>query len=266
MASEPNPTHCLRFHEQHWLTIGRKHRNKPLNMRVVCTLCSHAGDWERVQGVMCFPKTGYKISLCLSVSPIPWRVHGVKIGIINSLIVPVADTHVLPYEAPALLVRLQSDQLCVKSVHDAIESPVSVMDCMFGVPLRLIVSLVDDMLECGGPRQQANMQNVSRLKSDKKEAADIKRAPEPLNETQRVLVKSVTAKILWLARQGRPDVVGAAAFLSQIATEELTMEHLKEVSRVVQHLRQTKDLSYTIHPIDRMEMKLVVFADGSPGS
>eukprot|EP00971_Amphidinium_carterae_P242816 4821320-Amphidinium_carterae.1 len=89
---------------------------------------------------------------------------------------------------------------------------------------------------------------------------------EPLNESQRQMVKSITAKILWLARQGRPDVVGAAAFLSQVTPDELTMTHLKEASRVVQHLRQTKDLSYTIHPIEPMSMKLAVFADGSPGA
>eukprot|EP00971_Amphidinium_carterae_P235555 4674434-Amphidinium_carterae.4 len=93
-----------------------------------------------------------------------------------------------------------------------------------------------------------------------------KQEVELLNEAQRQVVKSVIAKILWLARQGRPDVVGAAAFLSQASPDEMNIEHLKETSKVVQHLRQTKDLSYVIHPIDPMSMKLAVFADGSPGA
>eukprot|EP00971_Amphidinium_carterae_P181130 3593173-Amphidinium_carterae.2 len=185
----------------------------------------------------------------------------------------------------------------------------------------LIVLLVDDMLECGGPRHQENMKLLcqqfrigkhvyldqpggilfngrrlyqeesgaircsmadyiqsklepitipkkSKIKKDSQDNVNKKKEqlPDGLNESQRQLVKSVTAKILWLARQGRPDVVGAAAFLSQASLEDMNMDHLKEASRVVQHLRQTKDLAYVIHPIDPMEMKLAVFADGSPGS
>eukprot|EP00971_Amphidinium_carterae_P084416 1670936-Amphidinium_carterae.1 len=111
----------------------------------------------------------------------------------------------------------------------------------------------------------------SKRGSSGKEASEAggssgKQEVELLTEAQRQVVKSVTAKVLWLARQGRPDVVGAAAFLSQASPEEMSLEHLKETSKVVQHLRQTKDLSYVIHPIDPMSMKLAVFADGSPGA
>eukprot|EP00971_Amphidinium_carterae_P325139 6455255-Amphidinium_carterae.2 len=79
------------------------------------------------------------------------------------------------------------------------------------------------------PGQWTRVGSGSKWRSRKKAVTvRLADAAEPLNESQRQMVKSVTAKILWLAKQGRPDVVGAAAFLSRVAPDELTMTHLKE--------------------------------------
>eukprot|EP00971_Amphidinium_carterae_P014802 292219-Amphidinium_carterae.1 len=88
----------------------------------------------------------------------------------------------------------------------------------------------------------------------------------PLNAAQCQLLRTVTAKLLWVARQGRPDVLGCSSFLSQVKAQNYTLEHLRDAARAIQHLKQTADLTYTIHAIKPKDIRLIVFADGSPGT
>eukprot|EP00971_Amphidinium_carterae_P266178 5279948-Amphidinium_carterae.1 len=104
----------------------------------------------------------------------------------------------------------------------------------------------------------------------KKRQATQKKPPKdseiPLNAAQCQLLRTITAKILWVARQGRPDVLGCSSFLSQVKADSYTMEHLRDASRAITHLKQTASMAYTIHSIPPKDIRLVVYADGSPGS
>eukprot|EP00971_Amphidinium_carterae_P161494 3202041-Amphidinium_carterae.1 len=104
----------------------------------------------------------------------------------------------------------------------------------------------------------------------KRRTDDSKKPPKdsatPLNASQCQLLRTVTAKLLWVARQGRPDVLGCSSFLAQVKSQSYTMEHLRDAARAIIHLKQTADLAYTIHAIAPKDIRLVVFSDGSPGT
>eukprot|EP00971_Amphidinium_carterae_P120745 2392302-Amphidinium_carterae.4 len=95
---------------------------------------------------------------------------------------------------------------------------------------------------------------LERLDIPKKKRGDTEKRPPkdsdiPLNAAQCQLLRTVTAKLLWVARQGRPDVLGCSSFLSQVKEQRYTMEHLRDAARAIAHLKQTADLAFTIHAI-----------------
>eukprot|EP00971_Amphidinium_carterae_P047989 944939-Amphidinium_carterae.2 len=87
-----------------------------------------------------------------------------------------------------------------------------------------------------------------------------------LNQGQRSTLKTVSMKVLWLARQSRPDALGTAVYLAAVKPEEYSLDHWKEASRVVQHLRAIADMCLQLPSLDPQKAKLAVVADGSPNT
>eukprot|EP00971_Amphidinium_carterae_P132609 2626205-Amphidinium_carterae.3 len=83
----------------------------------------------------------------------------------------------------------------------------------------------------GGSTKQRSQRGSSGKSVDKDEAVSkSNKEIELLNEGQHQVVNtvtSVTAEILWLARQGRPDVVGAADFFTEFMQDGPTMAMCK---------------------------------------
>eukprot|EP00971_Amphidinium_carterae_P109868 2176456-Amphidinium_carterae.1 len=57
-------------------------------------------------------------------------------------------------------------------------------------------------------------------------------------------------KLLWCARQARPEVLGTTTYLASTKLDELTLDHMKEAAKTVKHLKQTADMSLTLHSLD----------------
>eukprot|EP00971_Amphidinium_carterae_P349233 6490913-Amphidinium_carterae.1 len=88
----------------------------------------------------------------------------------------------------------------------------------------------------------------------------------PLNQGEKELVKTINMKLLWAARQGRPDALGTATYLSQTKPEEYRLVHLREAAKMVAHLKATSNLELVFPPLPLKDVQLLTFADGSPNT
>eukprot|EP00971_Amphidinium_carterae_P168861 3345435-Amphidinium_carterae.1 len=79
------------------------------------------------------------------------------------------------------------------------------------------------------------------------EAKDLKEVM--LTRSQQELMHIVNMKLLWCARQARPEVLGTTTYIASTKVEELTLTHLKEAAKIVKHLKQTADMSLLLHSI-----------------
>eukprot|EP00971_Amphidinium_carterae_P336306 6472601-Amphidinium_carterae.1 len=110
---------------------------------------------------------------------------------------------------------------------------------------------------------QCSMQDYTR---DKMDSITIPKGMTDLNQAQREMMRTVTMKLLWCARQARPDVLGTAVALSSCKGEDFTLEHFKEASKTVQHLKQTSEVYLWLQSLQPEQTRLAVFTDGSPGA
>eukprot|EP00971_Amphidinium_carterae_P259053 5141091-Amphidinium_carterae.1 len=87
-----------------------------------------------------------------------------------------------------------------------------------------------------------------------------------LTSSQQELMHTINMKLLWCARQARPEVLGTTTYIASTKASELTVEHLKEAAKTVKHLKQTAEMSLTLHSFIPTQVKIAVVADGSPNA
>eukprot|EP00971_Amphidinium_carterae_P312290 6207094-Amphidinium_carterae.1 len=63
-----------------------------------------------------------------------------------------------------------------------------------------------------------------------------------LTRSQQELMHTVNMKLLWCARQARPEVLGTTTYIASTKAEEPTLTHLREAAKTVKHLKQTADM------------------------
>ena len=83
---------------------------------------------------------------------------------------------------------------------------------------------------------------------------DISDTPEALDEKTSELFHHMTAKMLFLSKRARPDILGTVAFLTTRVKSPDTDDY-KKLGRVVKYLRQTPDLYLTLEADDLQVMK-----------
>eukprot|EP00971_Amphidinium_carterae_P122614 2427689-Amphidinium_carterae.1 len=86
-----------------------------------------------------------------------------------------------------------------------------------------------------------------------------------LTEAERSSFRGILQKVMWIAREARPDVSGSAAILAR-RVPSATIGDWLELQRVVKHLRETADVGIKFYPIPITDMKVAVFIDGSPST
>eukprot|EP00971_Amphidinium_carterae_P163432 3240555-Amphidinium_carterae.1 len=86
-----------------------------------------------------------------------------------------------------------------------------------------------------------------------------------LTEDERTVLRTVLMKILWIARQCRPEVQGSCSVIaSRVPTA--TVAELVELSKVVDYLLSSPHASIRIHAIPVHEWCLAVFCDAAPNN
>eukprot|EP00971_Amphidinium_carterae_P106670 2113144-Amphidinium_carterae.4 len=111
------------------------------------------------------------------------------------------------------------------------------------------------------------LERVQVPKKKRSESESVKVSKDyPLNQGEKELVKTIDMKLLWAARQGRPDVLGTATYLSQTKPEEYRLLHLRKAAKMVAHLKGTSTMELIYPPLPRQDVQLLTFADGSPSS
>eukprot|EP00971_Amphidinium_carterae_P349279 6490939-Amphidinium_carterae.1 len=86
---------------------------------------------------------------------------------------------------------------------------------------------------------------------------------DSVTEDERALLRTVLMKVMWIARQSRPEVLGTCVTLaSRILNAKVS--DLIELAKTVDHLKATSGLEITIHSIPVADWSLVVLVDASP--
>eukprot|EP00971_Amphidinium_carterae_P121859 2413179-Amphidinium_carterae.4 len=98
-----------------------------------------------------------------------------------------------------------------------------------------------------------------RMKKQKEQEVNEKERPE------RGFLRGMIMKLMWIARECRPDIQGTASLLAR-SIHSAKVEDLIELSKAVQHLRETADLGLVYASVSQEDMRLVVAADASPST
>ena len=96
-------------------------------------------------------------------------------------------------------------------------------------------------------------------KEQKKDKERICRAEE------RHVLRAVTMTLMWVSRQLRADSIGPVSLLTRRGADA-KVEDLFGAGKVIDHVRETKELSMKIHNMSVKDTIAVVFADASPSS
>ena len=83
-----------------------------------------------------------------------------------------------------------------------------------------------------------------------------------LTTSAREFFHSITAKLLYLSKRARPDILTSVAFLTKRVTKP-QMDDLKKLERTIQYVRHTKDLGLTLHIED--PTTVICYVDASYG-
>ena len=85
---------------------------------------------------------------------------------------------------------------------------------------------------------------------------------EPINESERSMVRSTCGSLNWAGREGRPDAAAAASlFSSQMM--DMKIEDVLELNKVVASLKKDSGVALKIQPLDEANMGWGVFCDAS---
>eukprot|EP00971_Amphidinium_carterae_P336231 6472477-Amphidinium_carterae.1 len=106
---------------------------------------------------------------------------------------------------------------------------------------------------------ETKLEAVNIPKRRKKDSQDV------LSEAERSAFRGVLQKVMWVAREARPDVSGTAAILAR-RVPTATVGDWIELQRCVKHLRETAEVGIRFCPIPVQDMKIAVFIDGSPST
>lgn len=89
-----------------------------------------------------------------------------------------------------------------------------------------------------------------------------KQKQEAITEEERSKVRSSCGALNWAGREGRPDAAAAASmFSSQI--QEMRIEHILELNKVISQLKKDSQLALRIQPICEERMRWGVISDAS---
>ena len=85
---------------------------------------------------------------------------------------------------------------------------------------------------------------------------------DALSEAERSFFKSLVIAVVWWARECRFETLGTAATLSQMF-ETSTVQHLVDLQKTIEHLKETADVCTLFRPTHPAEMVIGHVADGS---
>ena len=80
-----------------------------------------------------------------------------------------------------------------------------------------------------------------------------------LPPTSRELFHSIMAKLLYLSKRSRPDILTSVAFLTKRVTKP-QVEDMKKLERTIQYARETKEVELTLSAEDPITMKSYIDA------
>jgi hypothetical protein len=80
-----------------------------------------------------------------------------------------------------------------------------------------------------------------------------------LPTTSREFFHSITAKLLYLSKRSRPDILTSVAFLTKRVTKP-QVEDMKKLERTIQYVRETKELGLTLSAEDPITVKSYIDA------
>eukprot|EP00971_Amphidinium_carterae_P344931 6485618-Amphidinium_carterae.1 len=106
---------------------------------------------------------------------------------------------------------------------------------------------------------ETKLEAVTIPKSRKKDPESV------LTESERTAFRGVLQKVMWIAREARPDVSGTAAILAR-RVPSATVSDWVELQRAVKHLQETADIGIRFYPIPVSQMRVAVFIDGAPST
>eukprot|EP00971_Amphidinium_carterae_P141916 2810998-Amphidinium_carterae.3 len=87
----------------------------------------------------------------------------------------------------------------------------------------------------------------------------------PVTEDERSVLRTVLMKLLWIARQCRPEIQGSCSVVAS-RVPSATVGELAELSRIVDYLLSTPEVSLKIHAIPIRSWCLGVFCDAAPNN
>eukprot|EP00971_Amphidinium_carterae_P170330 3374854-Amphidinium_carterae.1 len=123
---------------------------------------------------------------------------------------------------------------------------------VYQLPSYELVTSMKDYIE-------TKLDEVTIPKQRKKNVAD------SLSETERSVFRGILQKVMWIAREARPDISGTAAILARRVSTATVADWI-ELQRAVKHLRESADIGVKFFPIPVTEMRVAVFIDGSPST
>eukprot|EP00971_Amphidinium_carterae_P097793 1934966-Amphidinium_carterae.1 len=84
-------------------------------------------------------------------------------------------------------------------------------------------------------------------------------------EDERSVLRTILMKLLWVSRQARPEIQGSCSVIASRVVNA-TVVDLVELSKVVDYLLSSSELSLHIHPIPVDQWCFAVFCDAAPNN
>lgn len=121
-----------------------------------------------------------------------------------------------------------------------------------GVVKIAMTGLIDEVLDDCPVDKSANSPAASHL-------FDINSDCPKLSDREREFFHSLVAKLLYIAKRGRPDILLAVIFLST-RVKQPDLDDQKKLLRVISYLKQTRDLVLTLGADDLQQIKIYIDA------
>ena len=112
---------------------------------------------------------------------------------------------------------------------------------------------------------QASMKRyiTEKLKAVTLPKERLKQKGSPLDEKETTWLRGVVGSLLWVGKEGRPDVAAACAMAMSWSSNVPLVEHILMANKTVAELKQTSDVVLRILPIDPQEGFWMSVADAS---
>ena len=112
---------------------------------------------------------------------------------------------------------------------------------------------------------QASMKRyiTEKLKAVTLPKERLKQKGSPLDEKETTWLRGVVGSLLWVGKEGRPDVAAACAMAMSWSSNVPMVEHILMANKTVAELKQTSDVVLRILPIDPQEGFWMSVADAS---